>query len=88
MADQADGRIIVDTEINSEGFKAGSSELLAAIRSLSSEVKEIGKILRDAFSNNNRSIASTDGNVQQLEATVADLKQELQSAQATVAELQ
>ena len=88
MAGQADGSIIVDTEVNPEGFKAGSSELLAAIKSLSSEVKELGKILKDAFSNNNRGIASTDGYVQQLEATVASLKQEVQSLQTKVAELQ
>ena len=39
MADQADGSIIIDTEINSDGFKAGSAELLAAIKALSTEVK-------------------------------------------------
>ena len=35
MADQADGSIIIDTEINSDGFKAGSAELLADIKALS-----------------------------------------------------
>jgi len=88
MGGQADGSIIVDTEVNPEGFKAGSSELLAAIKSLSTEVKELGKILKDAFSNNNRGIASTDGYVQQLEATVSSLKGEVQSLQAKIAELQ
>lgn len=88
MAGQADGSIIVDTEVNPEGFKAGSSELLAAIKSLSSEVKELGKILKEAFNNNNRGIAGTDGYVQQLEATVSSLKQEVQSLQTKVAELQ
>lgn len=88
MAGQADGSIIVDTEINPEGFKAGSSELLAAIKSLSSEVKELGKILKETFSNNNRSIGGTDSSVQQLEATIASLKEEVQSLQSKVAELQ
>lgn len=88
MGGQADGSIIVDTEVNPEGFKAGSSELLAAIKSLSTEVKELGKILKDAFSNNNRGIASTDGYVQQLEATVSSLKAEVQSLQTKIAELQ
>lgn len=88
MGGQADGSIIVDTEVNPEGFKAGSSELLAAIKSLSTEVKELGKILKDAFSNNNRGIASTDGYVQQLEATVSSLKAEVQSLQTKITELQ
>ena len=43
MADQADGSIIIDTEINSDGFKAGSAELLAAIKALSTEVKNLGQ---------------------------------------------
>lgn len=88
MAAQADGSIIVDTEINPEGFKAGSSELLAAIKSLSSEVKELGKILKETFSNNSQSIGGTDSSVQQLEATIASLKEEVQSLQSKVAELQ
>lgn len=88
MAAQADGSIIVDTEINPEGFKAGSSELLAAIKSLSSEVKELGRILKETFSNNSQSIGGTDSSVQQLEATIASLKEEVQSLQSKVAELQ
>lgn len=43
MAGQADGSIIIDTELSSEGFKAGSAELKAAIKSLSSTVKGLQK---------------------------------------------
>lgn len=50
MADQADGSIIIDTEINSDGFKAGSAELLAAIKALSTEVKNLGQTLKELFS--------------------------------------
>ena len=49
MADQADGSIIIDTEINSDGFKAGSAELLAAIKALSTEVKNLGQNAERTF---------------------------------------
>lgn len=41
MANQADGSIVIDTELNSDGFKAGSAELLTAIKSLSGSVKRL-----------------------------------------------
>ena len=43
MAGQADGSIIIDTELDSKGFKAGSAELLAAIKSLTSRVEKLQK---------------------------------------------
>ena len=50
MAEHADGSIIIDTEINSKGFKAGSDELLAAIKSLTSELKTLGSAFKNMFS--------------------------------------
>jgi len=49
MAGQADGSIIIDTEMSSEGFEAGSKELLGAIKALSQEVKNLGALLKDVF---------------------------------------
>ena len=49
MADHADGSIIVDTQLDSEGFKAGSSELLEAIKSLSKEMRTLGETLKSTF---------------------------------------
>lgn len=43
MAGQADGSIIIDTELDSKGFKAGSAELLAAIKSLTGRVEKLQK---------------------------------------------
>ena len=39
MAEHADGSIIVDTEIDAQGFKAGSSELQRAIKSLNTKME-------------------------------------------------
>lgn len=43
MAGQADGSIIIDTELDSKGFKAGSAELLSAIKSLTGKVEKLQK---------------------------------------------
>lgn len=43
MAGQADGSIIIDTELDSKGFKAGSAELLSAIKSLTGRVEKLQK---------------------------------------------
>lgn len=43
MAGQADGSIIIDTELDSKGFKAGSAELLSAIKSLNGRVQKLQK---------------------------------------------
>jgi len=88
MADQADGSIIVDTEVNPEGFKAGSAELLAAIKSLSTEVKELGKTLKETFGGNNKSVSETDNKVQALESTISSLQSETESLKTTITELE
>lgn len=88
MAGDVAGSVIVDTELNSDGFKAGSAELLAAIKSLSSEVKALGQILKETFSGSGAGINATDGKVQELEATVSSLRAEVQTLKATITELQ
>lgn len=88
MPGQSDGSIIVDTEINSEGFKAGSSELLSAIKSLSSEIRELGKLMKETFSGNGANFGNADSSAQQYEATIAALNGEISSLKATVTGLQ
>lgn len=88
MAGQADGSIIVDTELNSDGFKAGSAELLAAIKSLSNEVKDLGKTLRETFGGNDKGVSATDNKVQALEATISSLQAEVESLKSTITELE
>ena len=84
MADQADGSIIIDTEINSDGFKAGSAELLAAIKALSAEVKNLGQTLKELFSKPLTPEINTGG----AEDKVAELEAKVQELQASLEELQ
>ena len=84
MPGQPDGSIIIDTEINSDGFKAGSAELLDAIKALSAEVKNLGQALKDLFgktmapdidtSGAERKIAALETEVQELQAALSKLK--------------
>lgn len=84
MADQADGSIIIDTEINSDGFKAGSAELLAAVKALSTEIKNLGQTLKELFSRPLTPEVNTGG----AEEKVAKLKAKVQELQASLEELQ
>lgn len=84
MAGQADGSIIIDTELSSDGFKAGSSELLAAIRTLSEEVKKLGVTLTELFKkpltpevntgSAKAQIAALEAQVRELEAAMEEMR--------------
>ena len=74
MAGQADGTIIVDTELNSEGFKAGSAELQRAVKSLSGKVNNLGPTLHKALSGSESAITSFNAKSAALEDTIAELE--------------
>ena len=77
MSDQADGSIIIDTEIRSEGFKAGSAELLSAIKSLNVKLKSLGPAFKRALNGGEGAVGSFDVKAKALEATIDDLKSKL-----------
>ena len=81
MGGQADGSIIIDTELNSEGFKAGSEELLAAIKSLSNQVKTLGDTLKTVFQGNNLGQGSNgaEGQITALQTRIQELEAELEA---------
>lgn len=76
MAGQVDGSIIIDTEIDAQGFKAGSYKLLDAIKSLTKSIETLDGTLKNTFKNNNKDIDASDTKIKQLENTIAQLKTE------------
>lgn len=88
MAGQADNSIVIDASIDAEGFKAGSKELLDAIKSLANEVRILGENLKSAFKGSDKGVSSTDEKAQALEATISGLQEQVKSLQETVAALQ
>ena len=97
MAGQADGSIIIDTELNSDGFKAGSAELLAAIKALSEEVKNLRNTLTDLFkkpltpeintSGAEDKVAALEAQVHELEAAMDELRDAGSAGETTTPEL-
>lgn len=76
---QADGTIIIDTEINSQGLRAGSKEIEASLRRMASELDDVGTKAKtalnkqlDSFSKLNREYARQSEKVDELKRKVAE----------------
>ena len=50
MATHSDGSIVIDTKINSSGFKQGTDEMLKAIKSLADQINKTGNQLQSTMS--------------------------------------
>lgn len=75
---QADGYIIIDTEINADGMKAGSREVEAAVRRMANSVEDMGSKARtalnkqaDSFSKLNQEYAAQEQKVSNLKKKIA-----------------
>ena len=80
MAGQADGYIIIDTEIDTNGAKAGSKELEANVRQCISSINGLGDKAKaslnkqaNAFSKLNDQYREQEKRVEQLKEKVAEL---------------
>ena len=83
MPGQSDGSIIIDTELDSDGFKAGSADLLNAIKSLSEEIKNLGQTLKGIFADPMAPKVDTkdaEDKISALEAEIQELKNALNGA--------
>lgn len=76
---QADGTILIDTEINADGMKAGSKEVEAAVRRMASSVTDLGTKARtalnkqvDSFAKLNQEYAAQAKKVDELKRKVAE----------------
>lgn len=76
---QADGTILIDTEINADSMKAGSKEVEAAVRRMASSVNDLGTKAKtalnkqvDAFSKLNNEFAAQSKKVDELKKKVAE----------------
>lgn len=78
MAGQADGSIVIDTELDTQGFSAGSKEIQRAIRSLQSKVEGLGPTMRKAVSGSASALESFDDRVLELRQTISALKQRME----------
>lgn len=77
MAEHSDGSIVIDTELDQSGFEAGSKELLQAIQSLTSEIKQLNAQFGSAFTSTSKAADDSSSRVQQLEAQVTQLQSQV-----------
>lgn len=80
---QADGYIIIDTEINADGMKAGSKEVEAAVRRMANSVDDMGNKAKtalnkqaDAFAKLNNEYAAQEQKVSELKKKIAEYSEE------------
>lgn len=78
MAGQSDGSIIVDTELNSEGFRAGSAEMQRAVRSLTTAVNNLGPTFQKALSGSESAMGTFDAKAATLEQTIERIESEME----------
>lgn len=76
---QADGTILINTEINADGMKAGSKEVEAAVRRMANSVNDLGTKARtalnkqvDSFAKLNKEYAAQAQKVDDLKKKVAE----------------
>lgn len=70
MAGQADGRILVDSAIDPQGFEAGSKRLQSAVKSLGSKVESLGTTFQKALGGDPKALAAFQAKAAQLQQTV------------------
>lgn len=78
MAGQADGSIVVDTELQTEGFDKGSREMQRAISSLQTKVNNLAPTMKKAMRGSASALESFDGKVGPMRETISALEEKLE----------
>lgn len=83
MAGEADGRIIVVTELDPKGFEAGSKELRQAIKSLVSQVNGLEPTVKKAAKGSADALQTFNTKAAGLETTITALRDKLSALGTT-----
>ena len=73
----ADGSVMVDTELDPQGFKAGSAEMKSAVKSLEASVKALGPALKRAAKGG--SFKDYQAEADKARASIAEMERELEA---------
>ena len=74
---ESDGSIVVDTEIDPEGFRKDSVKLQNAIRSLNKKVENLRPTFNKAITGSASALSSFNAKAGALEQTIADIEDEM-----------
>lgn len=80
MYGQADGSIIIDTELDSQGFEAGSKELESAITSFGKTISKIGQSLNSLGPTFARALQGNGSAISSFESKIGKVDESLQKA--------
>ena len=72
MAENADGSIVIDTELDNEGFKKGSEKLLNAVKDLTNAVDNLGDNMMNSFGKITPLLSSIAASAASVNAKIAD----------------
>lgn len=94
MTGQPDGSIIIDTELDPQGFDAGSKELESAISSFEKTISKIGQSLNSlgptftrALQGSESAIASFDSKIGQIDESLSKAREEIAAMESQLQEL-
>lgn len=79
MPNQTDGSVVVDTELDTTGFAAGSRKLHNAINSLNSKVSSLGPMLKRAMDGSFSSLGNFNSKADLLEETISKIENQLEA---------
>lgn len=78
MAENADGSIIVESEIDPTGFESDSKKLQNAVKSLNNKVASMGATFQKAISGNASSVQAFESKTAVLQQTISDIESKMQ----------
>lgn len=78
MSEQADGYIIINSEIDPSGFESDSQKLQNAIKSLNNKVASMGTTFQKAVLGNAASVQSFESKTAVLQQTISDIESKMQ----------
>lgn len=94
MTGQPDGSIIIDTELDPQGFDAGSKELESAISSFEKTISKIGQSLNSlgptftrALQGSESAITSFDSKIGQIDESLVKAREEIAAMESQLQEL-
>lgn len=74
---QADGNIIIDTQIDSKGFEADSKEMRQAVKQLGSKMESLGPVFQKAISGNASALSTFKGEADTLQDTISSIEDKM-----------
>lgn len=88
MYGQADGSIIIDTELDSQGFEAGSKELESAINSFEKTISKIGQSLNSLGPTFTRALQGSGSAINSFDSKIGKVDESLAKARDEIANME